>query len=91
MRYASPKRVEAVLDRLAADDVALLDRPVADDLLGCEDGVAGDGDVAEGVDRAFLDRDDDLDARLLRVLPIVDDLRLAERDVRSSRSPGRSS
>src|SRR5438270_75534 len=75
------ERVEPVLDRLAADDVALLDREVARERFRLEDARAGDGDVAEAMDRPFLDRDGDPDARLLRGTDRRQ-LRLAECDVR---------
>src|SRR5262249_7033603 len=72
--------VEAALNRLAPDRLALLQRPVADDLLACEDGVAADRDLAEGVNDAFLGRDDDPDA-LFPASADFADLRIAERDV----------
>ena len=75
------KRIDSVLDRLAPDGLALLQREIADQLLFREDRVAIGRDRAEGVHRAFFDRNDDLHA-----LPLaradVDDLRLTERYVR---------
>src|SRR5581483_7366449 len=59
------ERIGARLNRLAANRLPLLDRPVADDLLVREDFVSADGNIAHLVDRAFLHRDDQLDARLL--------------------------
>src|SRR5207302_10579298 len=49
------ERVEPVLDRLTADGAALLDWDIARERFRLEDGRAGDGDVAEAVDGAFLD------------------------------------
>src|SRR5439155_12993935 len=74
------ERIDAVLNPLAANDFALLQREVSDDLIFREDSVAGDFDLSERVHRSLFHGNGDLYARFLAGLDSRD-LRLAKRDV----------